>query len=43
MYEKLRGAKVISTLDMKNGYHNAGLHPDSQYLTSFASPCEKVT
>jgi hypothetical protein len=38
MYEKLRGAKVISTLDMKNGYFAAGLHPDSQYLTSFASP-----
>eukprot|EP01052_Picozoa_sp_SAG31_P030093 SAG31_NODE_3058_length_4735_cov_24.146894_2_plen_102_part_00 len=38
MYEKLRGAKYISTLDMKNGYWNAALHPDSQYLTSFSSP-----
>ena len=38
MYDKLRGAKVISTLDMKNGFFAAGLHPDSQYLTSFASP-----
>jgi hypothetical protein len=37
MYEKLRGAKYISTLDMKDGYFAAGLHPDSQHLTSFTS------
>eukprot|EP01052_Picozoa_sp_SAG31_P057276 SAG31_NODE_16861_length_692_cov_1.843170_1_plen_128_part_10 len=38
MYEKLRGARYISTLDMKNGYFAVGLHPNSQYLTSFTSP-----
>ena len=29
--------KYISTLDMKDGYFAAGLHPDSQHLTSFTS------
>ena len=38
MYEKLRGAKYISTFDMKNGYWNAGIHPDDVDYLAFSSP-----
>jgi hypothetical protein len=38
MYERLRTAKYLSTVDMRSGYFNAGLHPDSQDLTAFSSP-----
>jgi hypothetical protein len=38
MYERLRTAKCLSTVDMSDGYFNAGLHPDSQNLTAFSSP-----
>ena len=37
MYEKLRRAKYISTLDLKNGYWNAGLDEESRPLTAFAT------
>jgi hypothetical protein len=37
MYEKLRTAKYITTLDLKNGYWNAGLTEDSKRLTAFAT------
>ena len=37
MYEKLRNAKYISTLDLKNGYWNAGLTEKSKSLTSFST------
>ena len=37
MYEKLRHAKFISTLDLKNGYWNAGLTEESKRLTAFST------
>eukprot|EP01050_Picozoa_sp_SAG11_P012054 SAG11_NODE_1316_length_5219_cov_47.375708_5_plen_179_part_00 len=37
MYAKLRHAKYISTLDLKNGYWNAGLDEESKPLTAFAT------
>eukprot|EP01050_Picozoa_sp_SAG11_P004756 SAG11_NODE_313_length_10878_cov_43.354578_1_plen_344_part_10 len=37
MYEKLRHAKFISTLDLKNGYWNAGLTKRSRRLTAFST------
>ena len=37
MYEKLRHAKFISTLDLKNGYWNAGLTEESKHLTTFST------
>ena len=36
--EKLRGAKFLTTLDMKDGYWNAGVDKDSQDLLSFSTP-----
>ena len=36
--EKLRGAKYLSTLDMRDGYWNAGVDKASQDLLSFATP-----
>jgi len=36
--EKLRGAKYLTTLDMKNGYWNSGVHKDSVDLLSFSTP-----
>ena len=38
MYEKLRNAKYISTLDLKNGYWLSGLDEKSKELTAFS--CE---
>ena len=37
MYEKLRHAKYVSTLDLKNGYWNAGLTEESKHLTAFST------
>ena len=37
MYEKLRNAKYVSTLDLKNGYWNAGLTENSKHLTAFST------
>eukprot|EP01050_Picozoa_sp_SAG11_P021689 SAG11_NODE_3912_length_2152_cov_13.990258_1_plen_317_part_00 len=37
MYAKLRHAKYISTLGLKNGYWNAGLDEESKPLTAFAT------
>ena len=37
MYEKLRNANFISTLDLKNGYWNAGLTEESKRLTAFST------
>jgi len=37
MYEKLRSANYISTLDLKNGYWNAGLTEESKHLTAFST------
>ena len=37
MYEKLRNATYITTLDLKNGYWNAGLTEESKPLTSFST------
>ena len=38
MYAKLRHAKYISTLDLKNGYWNAGLDEESKPLTVTRPP-----
>eukprot|EP01050_Picozoa_sp_SAG11_P008922 SAG11_NODE_808_length_7088_cov_5.136357_9_plen_123_part_00 len=38
MFDKLKGAKCISALDMKDGYWSAGIHPESRHLTAFS--CE---
>ena len=38
MWEKLRHAKFISALDLKDGFWGAGLHPDSRHLTAFSTP-----
>lgn len=38
MYEKLRGAKYISTFDMKNGYWNAGVDDPSTDYLAFTTP-----
>ena len=35
MLDKLRGAKVMSKLDMKSAYHQLALHEDSRNLTAF--------
>ena len=37
MYEKLRSAKCINTLDLNNGYWNAGLTENSKHLTAFST------
>ena len=37
MMYKLRGSKFISTLDLKNGYWNAGLTERSKRLTAFST------
>lgn len=36
--DKLRKAKYISTLDMKNGYWQVPLHPESRQYTAFTVP-----
>ena len=36
--EKLRGAKYLTTLDMKDGYWNSGVDKESQDLLSFCTP-----
>ena len=37
MYEKLRRAKYITTLDLKNGYWNAGIREEDKHLTAFTT------
>ena len=33
----LNGAKVFSKLDLKNGFHQLELEPDSRYMTTFST------
>ena len=33
----LNGAKVLSKLDLNQGYHQLVLHPDSRYITTFST------
>ena len=33
----LNGAKVFSKLDLRSGYHQLELHPDSRYITTFST------
>ena len=33
----LNGATLFSTLDLKAGYHQFELHPDSRYITTFTT------
>jgi len=41
MWAKLRNAKFISKLDLRHGFWQMGLHPDSRHKTSFS--CEYGT
>jgi hypothetical protein len=34
---RMNGAKVMSKLDLKAGYLQVGLHPDSRYITTFCT------
>jgi len=36
--DKLRGARYLSTLDLKNGYWQVPLHPESRPITAFTVP-----
>ena len=38
MYAKLKGAKVVSTIDLRNGYHHVALGNDSRAKTAFVTP-----
>ena len=35
----LRGASIFSKIDLRSDYHQLSLHPDSRYITTFASHC----
>ena len=41
LYAQLRGAKVFTTLDLRNGYHHIKLGKDSQAKTAFVTPFGK--
>ena len=41
MYPKLKGAKVFSTIDLRNGYHHIALGKDSRAKTAFVTPFGK--
>ena len=33
----LNGSKVFSNLDLRSGYHQIELHPDSRYITTLST------
>lgn len=37
MIHELNGATVFSKLDLRAGYHQLELHPDSRYITTFTT------
>ena len=37
LIHKLNGATVFSKLDLRSGYHQLSLHPQSRYITTFAT------
>ena len=41
MYAKLKGAKVFSTIDLRNGYHHITLGKSSRAKTAFVTPFGK--
>ena len=41
MYAKLKGAKVFSTIDLRNGYHHIALGKSSRVKTAFVTPFGK--
>ena len=41
MYAKLKGAKVFSTIDLRNGYHHIALGKSSRAKTAFVTPFGK--
>ena len=41
MYEKLKGAKVFSTIDLRSGYYHIALGKDSRAKTAFVTPFGK--
>ena len=41
MYAKLKGAKVLSTIDLKSGYHHIKLGKSSRAKTAFVTPFGK--
>ena len=41
MYEKLKGAKVFSTIDLRSGYHHITLGKSSRTKTTFVTPFGK--
>ena len=41
MYEKLKGAKVFSTIDLRSGYHHITLGKSSRAKTAFVTPFGK--
>ena len=41
MYAKLKGAKVFSTIDLRNGYHHIALGKSSRAKTTFVTPFGK--
>ena len=41
MYDRLRGAKVFSTLDLRSGYYHIGLSESSKAKMAFVTPFHK--
>ena len=41
MYAKLKGAKVLSTIDLRSGYHHIALEKSSRAKTAFVTPFGK--
>ena len=41
MYEKLKGTKVFSTIDLRSGFHHVALGKDSRAKTAFVTPFGK--
>ena len=41
LFAKLKGAKVFSTIDLRQGYHHIGLAPESIPKTAFTTPFGK--
>ena len=41
IYVKLKGARVFSTIDLRNGYHHIALGKDSRAKTAFVTPFGK--